>query len=190
MGQNRYILYDRKSTDVEDKQVLSIEVQLAELQKCAKDNSLVVIDTVIEKRSAKTPGRSKFAEVLKRTQNGEANTILAWYPDRLARNSIDGGQIIYLLDQNRLADLKFQTFWFENTSQGKFMLNIAFGQSKYYVDNLSENTKRGLRAKIRRGEFPGIAPFGYYNNTKSKTVHIDKHQAETVEAIFALYSLG
>lgn len=190
MGQNRYILYARKSTDVEHKQVLSIEAQLAELQKCAKDNSLVVIDTVIEKRSAKTPGRSKFAEVLKRIQNGEANTILAWHPDRLARNSIDGGQIIYLLDQNRLADLKFQTFWFENTSQGKFMLNITFGQSKYYVDNLSENTKRGLRAKIRRGEFPGIAPFGYYNNTKSKTVHIDKHQAETVEVIFALYSLG
>ena len=70
------------------------------------------------------------------------------------------------------------------------MLNIAFGQSKYYVDNLSENTKRGLRQKIRRGEFPGIAPFGYYNNTKSKTVHIDKRQAELVEAIFVLYSLG
>ncbi len=190
MNKNRYILYARKSTDVEDKQVLSIEAQLAELRKYAKDNGLVVIDTVIEKKSAKTPGRPKFAEVLKRIQNGEANAILAWHPDRLARNSIDGGQIIYLLDQNHLADLKFQTFWFENTSQGKFMLNIAFGQSKYYVDNLSENTKRGLRQKIRRGEFPGIAPFGYYNNTKSKTVHIDKRQAELVEAIFVLYSLG
>lgn len=70
------------------------------------------------------------------------------------------------------------------------MLNIAFGQSKYYVDNLSENTKRGLRQKIRRGEFPGIAPFGYYNNTKTKTVHIDKRQAELVKAIFALYAKG
>ena len=70
------------------------------------------------------------------------------------------------------------------------MLNIAFGQSKYYVDNLSENTKRGLRQKIRRGEFPGIAPFGYYNNTKSKTVHIDKRQAELVKAIFVLYAEG
>ncbi len=190
MNQNRYILYARKSTDVEDKQVLSIEAQLAELRSHAKDNGLVVIDTVIEKKSAKTPGRPEFGDVLQRIQNGEADSILAWHPDRLARNSIDGGQIIYLLDQRKLVDLKFQTFWFENTSQGKFMLNIAFGQSKYYVDNLSENTKRGLRQKIRRGEFPGIAPFGYYNNTKSKTVHIDKRQAELVEAIFVLYSLG
>ena len=190
MNQNRYILYARKSTDVEDKQVLSIEAQLAELRKYAKDNGLVVIDTVIEKKSAKIPGRPKFGTVLQRIQNGEANAILAWHPDRLARNSIDGGQIIYLLDQKHLNDLKFATFWFENTSQGKFMLNIAFGQSKYYVDNLSENTKRGLRQKIRRGEFPGIAPFGYYNNTKTKTVHIDKRQAELVEAIFVLYAEG
>lgn len=95
---NRYILYARKSTDVEDKQVLSIEAQLAELRKYAKDNGLVVIDTVIEKKSAKTPGRPKFGDMLARIQNGEANAILAWHPDRLARNSIDGGQIIYLLD--------------------------------------------------------------------------------------------
>lgn len=47
MNQNRYILYARKSTDVEDKQVLSIEAQLAELQKFASDSGLVVIDTVI-----------------------------------------------------------------------------------------------------------------------------------------------
>lgn len=188
MTNNRYILYARKSTDVEDKQVLSIEAQLAELRKFAKDNQLTVIDTIIEKKSAKIPGRPKLGAMLERIQNGEANGILAWHPDRLARNSIDGGQIIYLLDQRKLADLKFQTFWFESTSQGKFMLNIAFGQSKYYVDNLSENTKRGLRQKVRRGEYPSNAPFGYYNNTKNKTIQIDKTRAALVVEIFELYA--
>ena len=185
---NRYILYARKSTDVEDKQVLSIEAQLAELRKFAKDNSLVVVDTIIEKKSAKIPGRPKFGDMLTRIQNGEANGVLAWHPDRLARNSIDGGQLIYLLDQRKLADLKFQTFWFENTSQGKFMLNIAFGQSKYYVDNLSENTKRGLRQKVRRGEYPSNAPFGYYNDKRDKTIKIDKTLAPLAVAIFELYA--
>ncbi len=51
-------------------------------------------------------------------------------------------------------------FW-HGTPQGKFMLNLAFGQSKYYIDNLSENVKRGLRQKLRRGERPGLAPLGY-----------------------------
>ena len=185
---NKYILYARKSTDVEDKQVLSIEAQLAELRKFAKDNQLTVIDTIIEKRSAKVPGRPKFGAMLERIQAGEANGVLAWHPDRLARNSVDGGQLIYLLDQRKLADLKFQTFWFENTSQGKFMLNIAFGQSKYYVDNLSENTKRGLRQKVRRGEYPSNAPFGYYNDKRGKTIKVDKQQAPLVVAIFEMYA--
>ena len=150
----KYILYVRKSTDVEDKQVLSIEAQIVELRKFAADNNLQVVDTIIEKKSAKIPGRPKFGKMLQRIEAGEASGILAWHPDRLARNSIDGGQIVYLLDQTRLSSLKFPSFWFENTSQGKFMLSIAFGQSKYYVDNLSENTKRGLRQKVRRGECP------------------------------------
>ena len=90
--------------------------------------------------------------MLKRIEKGEANGILAWHPDKFARNSADGRRIIYLLDTGKLQYLKFPQFWFEDTPQGKFMLNIAFGQSKYFVDSLSENTKRGLRQKVHRGE--------------------------------------
>ena len=186
----KYILYARKSTDVEDKQVSSIEAQLVELRTYARNENLQIIDELVEKKSAKTPGRPIFAELLKRIERGEANGIVAWHPDRLARNSVDGGQIVYLLDQTHLANLKFPTFWFENTSQGKFMLSIAFGQSKYYVDNLSENTKRGLRQKVRRGEMPGRAPLGYINDVRSKTVIVDKWQAPLVIEVFERYAQG
>ena len=60
----KYILYARKSTDTEDKQVLSIEAQLVELRKFAKDNDLVVIDELIEKRTAKMPGRPVFNSMI------------------------------------------------------------------------------------------------------------------------------
>ena len=186
----KYILYARKSTDVEDKQVLSIEAQLTELRKFARDNHLVIIDELVEKRTAKMPGRPIFNTMLARIQNAEANGILAWHPDRLARNSIDGGQIIYLLDQTSLNYLRFPIFQFENTSQGKFMLSIMFGQSKYYVDNLSENAKRGLRAKVRNGDFPSQAPFGYLNDTRIKTIVLDKRYAPLVKQIFELYARG
>ena len=186
----KYILYARKSTDVEDKQVLSIEAQLVELRAYARNERLEIVDELIEKKSAKTPGRPVFAEMLKRIERGEVNGIIAWHPDRLARNSIDGGQIVYLLDQTHLANLKFPTFWFENTSQGKFMLSIAFGQSKYYVDNLSENTKRGLRQKVRRGECPGRAPFGYINDVRTKTVIVDKANAPLVVEALERYAKG
>ena len=150
----KYIAYCRKSTDEKDKQVLSIEAQIAELKEFAKRENFSVVDFVIEAKTAKCPGREQFNEVLKRIEKDEVQGIISWHPDRLARNSIDGGKIIYLLDTGKLLDLKFPSFWFENTPQGKFMLNIAFGQSKYYVDNLSENVKRGNRQKLRRGEWP------------------------------------
>jgi DNA invertase Pin-like site-specific DNA recombinase len=96
--------------------------------------------------------------------------LLAWHPDRLARNSVDGGQIIYLIDIKKVVQLKFPTFWFEPTPQGLFMLQVAFGQSKYYSDNLSENVRRGMRQKVKRGEWFNHAPFGYVNNPKTRNI--------------------
>jgi site-specific DNA recombinase len=160
---NRYFAYCRKSTDDEDHQVLSIESQLQELKRYAEREKLQIIETKEEARSAKSPGRPVFTELLRRIERGEADGILAWHPDRLARNALDGGQIIHLLDIGKLTSLKFPTYTFENTSQGKFMLAIMFGQSKYYVDSLSENVRRGNRTKRERGWFPGLAPMGYLN---------------------------
>ncbi len=86
--------------------------------------------------------------------------------------------------------MKFPTHWFENTPQGKFMLNIAFGQSKYYVDNLSENIKRGHRAKLRKGIWPSFAPLGYVNNHKTRDVDLDTEKAPLVRKGFELYATG
>jgi len=146
----RYIIYARKSSKSEERQVLSIEAQLVELKEFAAKEKLEIVASLCEAQTAKEAGRTKFAEILSLLEQEKADGILAWHPDRLARNSIDGGRIIYLLDTGKIKDLKFPTFWFENTPQGKFMLQIAFGQSKYYVDNLSENIKRGHRAKLRK----------------------------------------
>jgi DNA invertase Pin-like site-specific DNA recombinase len=125
-----------------------------------------------------------------RLPKGEANGILAWHPDRLARNSVDGGQIIFLTDNGVIKNLAFPTFWFDTSPQGKFMLNMAFSQSKYYVDNLSVNVKRGLRQKVRRGEMPGVAPIGYINDKNTKRIVRDKRLSPLIANAFELYSHG
>jgi site-specific DNA recombinase len=185
-----YFIYARKSTDEADRQLLSIEAQIAELQEFAQKEQLQVIETLTESRTAKEPGRPMFNDMLRRIEAGEACGILAWHPDRLARNSVDGGKIIYLVDTGKIEALKFATFWFDNTPQGKFMLNIAFGQSKYYVDSLSENVKRGLRQKVRRGVLPGRAPLGYLNDKANHTVVPDIQKFELVKQLFELYATG
>ena len=186
----KFFLYARKSTDVEDKQILSIEAQLAELREYATREKLCIIDELIEKQSAKNPGRPIFNSMLARVEKGQAEGIVCWHPDRLARNSVDGGKIIYLIDRGYLKHLKCPSFWFEPTPQGKFMLSIAFGQSKYFVDSLSENTKRGLRQKVRRGEYPSWAPVGYINDVRAKTIVIDKNRAPIVVKAFELFATG
>jgi len=110
--------------------------------------------------------------------------------DRLARNSVDGGKIIHFVDRGLIRSLKFPCFWFEPTPQGLFMLNIAFGQSKYFVDNLRENVKRGLRQKIRNGVWPSWAPVGYTNNPKTRGIDVDKEKTPLVKKIFEMYATG
>ncbi|GIW65752.1 MAG: resolvase-like protein [Candidatus Parcubacteria bacterium] len=186
----KYFIYCRKSTEEEERQILSIEAQLQELRDFAKQNNLFVVREFTEKQSAKEPGRPIFNEMLSRIEKGETNGILAWNPDRLARNSIDGGRIIYLVDTGKITSLKFPTFWFEPTPQGKFMLSVAFGQAKYYTDNLRENILRGIRQKLRRGELPAKAPLGYFNEPRLRTIEPDPKTFKKVKQCLESFATG
>ncbi|MFH1841086.1 MAG: recombinase family protein, partial [Candidatus Shapirobacteria bacterium] len=103
----KYIGYCRKSTDEKDKQVLSIDQQISELKEFAQKENLEIVDFLTEAQTAKVTGRPVFNSLIKRVEKGEAQGIVSWNPDRLARNSIDGGTIIYLLDTGELQSLKF-----------------------------------------------------------------------------------
>ncbi|MDD4989349.1 MAG: recombinase family protein, partial [Candidatus Pacebacteria bacterium] len=154
MSKPKYFLYARKSTEDDDKQVMSIEAQLFELREFASRENIEILEEFQESKSAKSPGREVFGKMMMRLESlREPVGILAWHPDRLARNSIDGGRIIYAIDTSKIVSLRFPTFWFEPTPQGLFMLQVAFGQSKYYSDNLKQNVERGYRQKVRRGEW-------------------------------------
>src|ERR1017187_7381628 len=187
----KFFLYARKSSEAEERQAMSIEAQLHELHELANKENLTIVETFIESKSAKTPGRKEFARMIEKIHASEEPIgILAWHPDRLARNSIDGGQIIYLVDTGKITAMNFPTFWFEPTPQGLFMLQIAFGQSKYYSDNLSENVRRGNRNKVRRGEWLGSAPFGYIANQKLNNIEPDPLRSKIVKRIYEEFVNG
>ncbi|MGA1984565.1 MAG: recombinase family protein [Acidobacteriaceae bacterium] len=190
---NRYFTYCRKSSEDQDHQILSIESQRLELKKYAERENLTIVAIKEEAKSAKSPGRPVFNDMLKQIARGEADGILAWHPDRLARNALDGGQIIHLLDIGKLVNLCFPTYTFENTSQGKFMLAIIFGQSKYYVDSLSENIRRGNRTKRERGWLPCCAPIGYLNSrseTGEKNIVPDQDRFSLIKRLWELLLSG
>jgi site-specific DNA recombinase len=186
----KFFLYARKSTDDMKRQVRSIKDQCAEAQQLAKRESLVIVDTFIEHQTAKKPGRPIFNEMLDRIEKGEASGILAWHPDRLSRNSLDGGRVIWLVDTGKIKELKFPSFRFDPTPQGKLSLAIEFGISKYYVDKLSEDIKRGIRQKAQNGIWFQRAPLGYLNDPTTKTIVPDPERSPLVRKAFEMYATG
>jgi len=161
----KYFVYSRKSTEEEDRQALSIESQKAEILR--KFSDLEIVGILQESFSASKPGRPIFNEMMTRLASGEADGIIAWHPDRLSRNPVDAGAIIYAVDTGVIKDLKFCSYTFENSPEGKMFLSMTLSQSKYTTDKLSVDIKRGNARKAVIGQPPGWALTGYRN------VHLD-----------------
>jgi site-specific DNA recombinase len=162
----KYFIYSRRSSEQEDRQVLSIPAQLDEMKKIVSDRGIEarVIDTLSESRSAKYPGRPLFDKMLDDIAKGKANGIIAWHANRLSRNSVDIGRLIYLMDQGKLSEVITPGQTFRNTPGDKMMLSFFCGVAKYENDNKGEDVKRGLRRKADMGWLPNGAKPGYMND--------------------------
>lgn len=154
-------LYARKSTEEDDRQVASIPAQLTDLRALAKSRGFEIAREFEESQSARHPGRPIFNEMMKEIEKRSVHGILCWKPDRLARNAVDGGQVIYALDRNKLQEIVCPGHMFRNTADDKLLLGLEFTMSKKYVDDLSDNVRRGNRAVLSSGRMPGNVPIGY-----------------------------
>lgn len=162
-----YALYARKSTVGEGRQEKSIDDQISDcFDRVIKPEKIFMKDDDIirEQGSAKEPDiRPKFRKMIDDIKRGKYDGIIAWHPDRLARNMKEAGEIIDLLDKRVIKDLKFATGTFENNPTGKMLLGISFVLSKQYSEHLSETVRRGNRRQTEeRGRFLGKVLHGYY----------------------------
>jgi DNA invertase Pin-like site-specific DNA recombinase len=159
-----YFIYCCKSSEAEDRQVLSIESQTRELEQLAAKLNFSIAEILTESMSAKAPGRPVFNEMMQRLYRGEAAGIICWKLDRLARNSVDGGSIIWAIKQHGIKVMTpAQSYAREDDNI--ILMYIEFGMAQKYVDDSSKNVKRGLKTKIENGWYPGVAPAGYLNHT-------------------------
>ena len=190
----KYFLYARKSSESEDRQVLSIDSQIDELKKLAKREGLEIIGKPLyESQSAKEPGRPIFNQMLERIHKGEAQGIICWKLDRLARNPIDGGSINWMLQQEVIKHIRAYDKDYYPTDN-VLMMSVEFGMANQYLRDLSQNVKRGLRTKVEMGIYPAPASIGYVNDRYAvkgnKTILPDEARFDLVRELFDLMLTG
>ena len=184
----KYCLYARKSTESEERQILSIDSQVKEMLQLAEREGLDVVEIKRESHSAKDTGqRPIFNEIVEEIRQGKLNAILTWAPDRISRNAGDLGRIVDLMDQKLLIEIRTFGQHFSNNPNEKFLLMILGSQAKLENDNRGINVKRGLRTRVEMGLWPGVAPLGYLNQKlidKKCQIVVDQVRAPIVKKMF------
>ena len=161
----RYVMYCRKSSESDERQIQSLPDQITSLSETVRQKTLEIVGIPLqESRTAKIPGRPVFNQVVQMIEDGLVNGVVLLNPSRLSRNTMDTGRIIYLMDQGKLREVVTPSQTFRNNPNDKFMLNLMCTQAKLENDNKSVNVTEALRLKAERGVFPGKARPGYKNN--------------------------
>ena len=185
----KYVIYCRKSSESEDRQVLSIPAQISELKELAKRNGLTITEVLTESQSAKAPGRPIFNALLEQVSEGKADGILCWKLDRLARNPVDGGQIQWMLQKGLLKHIYTPEREYK-TGDNVLMMSVELGMANQFIIDLSSSVKRGNRERAKKG-FPNyLPPLGYLNDTINKTVIKDPLRFDQVRNMWDMLLSG
>ena len=193
------VLYARVSSKEQMDTGYSIDAQLDLLREYARNNYIDIIREYVEVESAKTSGRAEFNEMIKfikheRTK-GKSNyckTVLVEKTDRFCRNFRD-----YVLLDELDIDIHFVkegTVYSEQNSRStdKMIMGMKVLMAKHFIDNLKEETIKGLCKKADQGNYPCKAPYGYQNvkDGKKKKIAPDLDTAPIVKKLFNLYATG
>jgi site-specific DNA recombinase len=188
------VLYARVSSAEQEKEGYSIPAQQKLLRQYAADHDIHVEMEFTDIETAKKAGRTHFMRMMDFIHDRpEVRHILVEKTDRLYRNlrdwvSLDDmpDLVIHLVKEGTvLSD--------DSRSSEKFIHGIKVLMAKNYIDNLSEETKKGLKEKASQGYWPGRAPLGYKNvmGPEGKRIMVlDKLEAPLVRQMFECYASG
>ena len=187
------VLYARVSSKDQEREGFSIPAQQALLRGYAAEHGLAVVEEFTDVETAKRAGRTHFGKMLAYLRKRPTcRVILVEKTDRLYRNvkdwvTLDGMDLeIHLVKEGSvLSD--------ESRSSEKFIHGIKVLMAKNYIDNLSEETKKGMLQKARQGIWPSRAPLGYRNVQRpdgKRVIEADPDVAPLVARIFEWYATG
>ncbi len=185
----KYFIYYRKSTDEIDRQVLSLDAQERAITELVRKERLSVAGEFEESRSAKSPGRREFNEMLARIEAGDANGILAWDVDRLYRNPVDEGRVRWLLQQGVIKSIRTPVRAYTPADAGLLMA-VEGGRASDFIIHHRRDVMRGVREKLLSGGWPGQRPLGYVYDHAHRNIVPDPEKAHIVSTVFEEFAQG
>jgi site-specific DNA recombinase len=186
----RAVLYARVSSKEQEKEGFSIPAQLKLLNSYAEEKGFKVVKEFVDVETAKSAGRTHFQEMVKFLQaNSDVKAILVEKTDRLYRNFKD---YVLLEDLNLEIHLvkEGENISRESRSHVKFIHGIKVLMAKNFIDNLSEEVRKGMREKAEQGDYPSRPPQGYRPNLQTNCIELDPERAELVKKLFEWYATG
>jgi site-specific DNA recombinase len=190
------VIYARVSSKDQESEGFSIPAQLKILQEYAAKNHYVVVQEFTDVETAKKAGRTQFSKMLSFNQeNKTVQHILVEKTDRLLRNITDYALLDRLI---AYSDIKIHlvkenvVLSKDSRSNEKFIFGIKALMAKNYIDNLSEEVRKGMMEKAAQGTYPSTAPYGYVNakTDGKKVIVIDPVAGPFVQKMFELYATG
>src|SRR6266849_5050996 len=149
------VVYARVSSKDQEREGFSIPAQLKLLRTYALEHRLTILQEFVDVETAKQAGRGGFGEMLAFLKaNPSCRTMLVEKTDRLYRNirdwiTVDDRDLaVHFVKENAVVSKA-------SRSSEKFMHGIKVLMAKNYVDNLSEEVKKGLREPQRNAADPG-----------------------------------
>ncbi len=189
----KFIIYARKSTEGEDRQMASLPDQLDIAKQIVAKNNYKVVKIFQEAASAsKCNNRPKFDQMVRMIEQDKANGIICWQTNRLARNPKENGIIQQLLIEGRLKLIHTNDRVYR-PEDNTIVFGVEASMATQYSIDLSKNVTRGVRSKNKHGHCTGVAPQGYLNKRDSNNqpiVEIDPDRFYVLQRVFKLYLTG
>ena len=187
---NDAVTYTRVSSKEQLKEGFSIPAQRSLLQRYAREHELKIVAEFSDDETAKTTGRTDFTKLVTYLkQHKKVRIILVEKTDRLYRNLKD-----YLTLEELGAEIHFvkEASIISSTSHSsaKFLHGIKVLMARNYIENLSEEVKKGMHEKARQGGYPTMAPVGYTNTKASVGIIPDPLRATHIKELFEAASTG
>lgn len=184
------IIYARVSSKEQEKEGYSIPAQLKFLREYARKSELLVVKEFSEAETAKSSGRTEFNKMLAfLSENKDIKDVLVEKTDRLHRNFKDYVILeeydlcLHLVKENQILSK-------DSRSHEKFVHGVKVLMAKNYLDNLSEEVRKGFQEKVEQGGYPHAAPMGYKNNKELHIIEVEKDGARLIKALFEYYATG